>query len=37
VLYRALKNASKQWTMLIPNWAGALNQFAILFADRMPK
>lgn len=37
VLYLALKNVSKKWTMPIANWNVALNQFAILFADRMPK
>lgn len=37
VLYLALNNASKKWTMPIAHWNVALNQFAILFADRMPK
>lgn len=37
VLYLALNNISKKWTMPIANWNVALNQFAILFADRMPK
>ena len=37
VLYLALDNASKKWTMPIAHWNVALNQFAILFADRMPK
>lgn len=37
VLYLALKNGSKKWTMPISNWNVALNQFAILFADRMPQ
>lgn len=37
VLYLALKNVSKKWTMPLSNWNVALNQFAILFADRMPK
>jgi len=37
VLYLALKNISKKWTMPIAHWNVALNQFAILFADRMPK
>lgn len=36
VLYLALKNIAKKWTMPIVNWNVALNQFAILFADRMP-
>lgn len=37
IIYLALKNAQKKWTMPIRNWTGALNQFAILFAERMPK
>ncbi len=37
VLYLALNTISKKWTMPIVNWNRALNQFAILFADRMPK
>lgn len=34
-VYLALKNASKKWTMPIKDWAMALNQFAILFPDRI--
>ena len=34
-VYLALKNASKKWTMPIKNWPMALNQFAILFPDRI--
>ena len=37
VLYLALNNLSKKWTMPLANWNVALNQFAILFAERMPK
>ena len=37
VLYLALKNITKKWTMPIAHWNVALNQLAILFADRMPK
>ncbi len=36
ILYLALKNISKRWTMPIPNWSGAMNQFAILFENRLP-
>jgi putative transposase len=36
ILYLALKNIAKKWTMPIKNWAAAMNQFAILFPDRMP-
>lgn len=37
VLYLAIQAASKRWTMPIRDWTQALNQFAIMFADRMPK
>jgi len=36
LLYLALKNISKKWTMPIRNWKAALNQFTIIFEDRMP-
>ncbi len=36
LMYLALKNISKRWTMPIRNWSGAMNQFAILFEDRVP-
>jgi putative transposase len=36
LLYLALRNISKRWTMPIQNWSGALNQFAILFDGRVP-
>ncbi len=36
LLYLALKNISKKWTMPIHNWKSALNQFTIIFEDRMP-
>ena len=36
LLYLALKNISKRWTMPIRNWSGAMNQFAILFEGRVP-
>lgn len=34
-IFLALKNAAKKWTMPIRNWSQALNQFAILFPDRL--
>jgi len=34
-IFLALQNASKKWTMPIRNWPQALNQFAILFNDRL--
>jgi hypothetical protein len=36
LMYLALRNISKRWTMLIKNWSGAINQFAILFEGRVP-
>ena len=36
VMYLALKNASKKWTMPIQNGGVALNQFAIVFGERVP-
>jgi putative transposase len=36
ILYLALRNIAKKWTMPIPNWSAAMNQFAILFEGRVP-
>lgn len=36
LLYLALKNASKRWTMPIKNWKRALNQFSVYFEGRLP-
>ena len=37
ILYLAIRNASKKWTMPIKQWGMALNQFAILFGnERVP-
>jgi len=36
VLYLALNRIAKRWTMPIRNWKEALNQFVILFGDRVP-
>lgn len=35
VVYLAIQNASKKWTMPIRNWKGALNRFMIEFGDRI--
>ncbi|MCK6379620.1 MAG: transposase, partial [Leptospiraceae bacterium] len=35
LLYLALQNASKKWTMPIRDWGAAINQFAINFEGRM--
>jgi putative transposase len=37
LLYLSLKNIQKKWTMPARNWGMALNQFAILYSDRMPR
>ena len=37
LIYMAIHEASKRWTMPIPKWKEALNHFAIMFAERMPK
>ncbi len=36
IMYMAINEASKKWTMPIRNWKSALNHFAILFEDRLP-
>jgi putative transposase len=36
LLYLALNNIAKKWTMPIRDWKAALNRFFILFGDRMP-
>ena len=36
LLYLALRNIAKRWTMPVKNWRAALNQFAILFEEKMP-
>lgn len=36
LLYLALKNIEKKWTMPIRDWKSALNQFTTIFEERMP-
>jgi transposase-like protein len=36
VIYLAIQNASKKWTMSLHDWRAAMNRFAIEFEDRMP-
>jgi putative transposase len=36
LLYLALKNISRRWTMPIRDWGAAMNQFAIIFEGRVP-
>ncbi|HCE2123050.1 TPA: IS256 family transposase [Vibrio parahaemolyticus] len=35
VIYLAIQDASKKWTMPIRNWRQALNRFMIMFEDRL--
>ncbi len=37
IFYLALTNISKKWTMPIRDWGMALNQFSIIFEDRVPR
>jgi len=36
LVFMALQNISTKWTMPIRDWGAALNQFAILYGDRVP-
>ena len=36
LIYLALQNIAKRWTMPIKSWKAALNQFAIRYEDRLP-
>lgn len=36
IMFLALTNASKRWTMPIRDWGAALNQLAVYFEDRIP-
>jgi putative transposase len=36
VLYLALQNVAKKWTRPIRDWKAALNQFVLLFGERVP-
>ena len=35
VIYLAINNASRKWTMPVRDWSSALNRFAIEFGDRL--
>jgi putative transposase len=37
IVYMAIHEASRKWTMPIHHWKAALNHFAILYEDRLPK
>jgi putative transposase len=36
LVFMALRNISKRWTMPIRDWGVAVNQFAIIYGDRVP-
>jgi putative transposase len=36
LVFLALQNISKKWTMPLRDWGSALNQFAIIYGDRVP-
>lgn len=36
LLYVALQNIAKQWARPMRDWKAALNQFIILFGERVP-
>ena len=35
IMYLAIRNMTKKWTRPAPNWAAVMNQFAIMFGDRV--
>jgi transposase-like protein len=37
LIYMAIREASRRWTMPIHHWKEALNHFAIMFKDRLPE
>ena len=37
IVYMAIHEAAKKWTMPIHHWKQALNHFAIMFEDRIPE
>jgi transposase-like protein len=36
LIYMAIHEASKRWTIAIKNWKAALNHFAVMFEGRFP-
>ncbi len=36
ILYLAISNVAKKWTMPIRDWKAAMNQFVILLGGRVP-
>ena len=37
VIYLAIRNIARKWTMPIRDWKPALNRFAVEFAERFPR
>jgi hypothetical protein len=37
LLFLAIRQASKKWTMPVKNWSQALNYFTVLWPERMPR
>lgn len=37
IVFMAIREASRKWTLPIKHWKQALNHFAILFEDRLPQ
>ena len=37
LLYLALERAARRWTRPVADWKAALNRFAILYEDRLPR
>ena len=37
LLYLALERVAKNWTRPLQDWKAALNRFAILFEERVPR
>jgi len=36
LVFMALQNISKKWTMPLRDWGAAVNQIAIIYGDRVP-
>ena len=36
LMFLSLQNIAKKWTKPVKDWKAALNQFAIMFEDRVP-
>jgi transposase-like protein len=36
LVFMALRNIERKWTMPFKNWGAALNQFAVIYGERVP-